>query len=106
MQTIILWKLDPQTNVASVKSRGNDKDGGSNNISKNKHTGRLFQKRRCDCIFDDDKIHSVQLTKNGSYMMDSDDTDNTNLESLFAIRSKVFLNLIVVVEIGETFQEV
>ena len=87
---------EPLINGASIRSRGNDNDR-DDSISDNEHIGRLFQQRRCDCIFDDDKIHSARMIQNGedllvdkNNMKTYNDTGRTTSNSSLAVRSKVF----------------
>lgn len=92
---------EPQINDLLSRSRDNASDRASNNednIVENENIGRLFQQRRCDCIFDDDKIHSAQILKNknnmhvegNNHLITINDTNQTNSNDPIAIRSKAF----------------
>lgn len=81
-------------------------DGRPNEAANNQNLGGLFQHRRCNCIFDDDKMVSVQM-QNGQDNMATNSTNTTmaatatynnnngnvatsSTNTPFAIRSKAF----------------
>lgn len=80
-------------------------DGRPNEAANNQNLGGLFQHRRCNCIFDDDKMVSVQMQNSQDNLIaNSTNTttavnirDNNNENGItsstntpFAIRSKAF----------------
>lgn len=94
---------EPQINDVSITKGINDNirtnsKNNEDNILENENIGKLFQQRRCDCIFDDDKIHGAQMMtcKNNTVIeknntvMTTNNQENATSNNPIAGRSKAF----------------